>query len=118
LILPLATKAVALQFRSSKLEARNNTKCSRRKLETVFGFGHSSLSLIRACFGFRASIFGFFSLRFPFESFLPFPNSSLFRISCFDIRIFFLRFPFGSFRPFANSGLFRISDFDIRIFPA
>src|SRR5450432_1717854 len=70
----LARHAVAHQER--RREARNNSdkrsraresfrciKSSRRKLETVFGLGHS----------------------------FHFTNSDLFRISCFDIRNFFPR---------------------------
>ena len=71
---PATTTSVVLQIRpprrspfiaetgSSKHEARNNIKCSRRKLETASRLDHSSLSVIRTCFGF--SSFGFCSPSF------------------------------------------------------
>jgi hypothetical protein len=86
LIPPAATKAVALQIRSSKLEARNNTKCSRskfarhdvarpeRRRETFSRLGHFSLSLIRACFGSRHSHFRLFS------AFTSFARASLYGV--------------------------------------
>jgi hypothetical protein len=71
LLLRPTTTSVVLRVRPPlvarslrKREARNNTKCSRTKLETVFGLDHSSHSLIRTCFGFRYSDFGFSSFGF------------------------------------------------------
>ena len=70
----IAAKRRKLEIRSSKSETR--TECSNKAMfETPARFDHFPPSVIRNCFGFRYSIFGFSS-------------QSLFGISSFDIRVF------------------------------